>query len=270
MQISYLGPPGTYTEQAAHCWAPTAHLIPHNSIGGALRAVLDQGMDQAVVPVENSIEGTVGMTLDALWHLEGLQIQGALELPIAHALISYCSELALIQRVYSHPQALAQCQEWLGAFLPHAQQIPTASTTTALSYLSPDLPYAAIGSARAADLNQVPILVPLISDFADNRTRFWIVGRACLLDGERLALAFSPRRRGPGVLVQALLAFAVRGINLTRIESRPAKKALGEYVFFIELEGNQTQPLIREALEDLHLLTEDLKLLGAYRVRGAL
>jgi len=260
MDIAYLGPPGTFTEQAvlAYLAGQPAQLYPHHSIQGTLRAV-DQGkVDYAVVPVENSVEGSVGLTLDVMWNLVNLTVQAAIELPIAQALLSFSPEMSRITRVYSHAQALAQCQGWLELNLPLAQQIPSASTSEASQYLAQDYNYAAIASPRAAHLQNIPILQTAIQDYPDNRTRFWIVNRTLPnLVGERLSLAFSPRRRGPGVLMEALSLFAQRGINLTRIESRPSKKLMGEYVFFIDAEGKI--PLVQEALAQLSPLTEGLR-----------
>ncbi|WP_218082099.1 prephenate dehydratase [Anthocerotibacter panamensis] len=271
--LAYLGPPGTNTEAAALAYlgGKSVPLLPHNSIQGTLRAVLEGSAARAVVPVENSIEGSVGLTLDSLWNLPGLEVQAALELPITHALMGFSPDLAPVTRVYSHPQALAQCQGWLEVNLPQAQQVPTPSTTEALSYLTRDPGYSAIAAPRAACLCDIPILAVPINDYPDNRTRFWIVGRsitgAPARNGERLSLAFSPQRRGPGVLLAALQVFAVRGINLTRIESRPSKKLMGEYVFFLDVEGDEHQPAIQQALAELLPLTERLKRFGSYRIQ---
>ncbi len=266
--FAYLGPPGTNAETAAlsYLGMSTHPLIPHNSIQGTLQAVLKGEAEQAIVPVENSIEGSVGLTLDCLWHSTALHIQAAIELPITHALIGWSQDLIQVKRVYSHPQALAQCQGWLEAHLPQAAQIPTPSTSEALAYLqTPE--NSAIASSRAAYLYAIPILRETINDYPDNRTRFWIVGLADNAHpGERLSLAFSPQRQGAGVLVQALAVFAQRGLNLSRIESRPSKKLMGEYVFFVDVEGDSQQPLIQEALRELVPLTERLRLLGCYTV----
>lgn len=265
--IAYLGPAGTYSELAALTYQGQglAQLQPHHSIQGTLRAVAEGRVTQGVVPVENSIEGSVGLTLDMLWNLDGLTIQAAIELPITHALLGFSLSLTDIERVYSHPQALAQCQGWLEQYLPRADLIPLASTSQAVHSLVEDPKAAAIASPRAAQLHGVPILQAAIQDYPDNRTRFWVVGRAGLtMVGERLSLAFSPCRRGPGVLVESLKLFAERGINLTRIESRPSKKCLGEYVFFIDVQGDFSNPAMTMALQELALLTEELKVLGCY------
>jgi prephenate dehydratase len=224
-----------------------------------------------VVPVENSIEGRVGPTLDSLWRYEDLQVYRALELPISHALISWNRDPTAITKVYSHPQALAQCQGWLENHLPQASLIPLASTTEALAMLATEPQHGAIASLRAADIYQVPILAQGIQDYPDNRTRFWMVGRAGtppltvlpLAEESRLSLAFSPQRRGPGVLVEALQIFAREAINLSRIESRPSKKILGEYIFFLDALGDNIAP----ALAELTPLTERLRILGSYGIQ---
>jgi prephenate dehydratase len=183
--IAYLGPPGTYSEAAAIAYTTEQArrrgevplpLCPYPSIAQAIRAA-DQGeVDWAIVPVENSIQGSVAATLDGMWEASRLQIHMAVTLPIAHVLITHAPAVAAIQTVYSHPQALGQCQRWLKTRLPHAQLIPTNSTTEALQFSCADPTVAAIASQRAAQLYDIPILVSGISDYADNRTRFWVLG----------------------------------------------------------------------------------------------
>lgn len=273
-RIAHLGPSGTNTETAALIYAQwllqntkqTSLLCPYPSIAQTLKAVADQQVEIAVVPVENSIEGSVTVTLDTLWQLDRLQIQGALVLPIAHALLSCATSLAEIKTVYSHPQALAQCQVWLEQSLPSVQLIPTSSTTEALQLLPQDATIAAISSHRAADLYQLPILVASINDYPDNCTRFWIVSSQASPGGRHTSLAFSVGANVPGALVQPLQILAQRGINLSRIESRPTKRSLGDYVFFIDLEADIHELALQAALQELASHTEVLKLLGSYAI----
>jgi prephenate dehydratase len=269
LSIAHLGPSGTYTESAALQYAKmlsdTAELHPHTSIAQTLHAVADRQADIAVVPVENSIEGGVTFTLDTLWQLDQLQIQQALVLPISHALLSIATDLSDIKTVYSHPQALSQCQEWLVKFLPNAQLIPTNSTTEALQHLQePEM--AAISSQRAAQIYDLPILAKNINDRPDNCTRFWVLSLNPSTAGSHTSLAFSLLANKPGALVKALQIFGNRGINLSRIESRPTKRSLGDYLFFMDLEASFEDEALRSALVELQDYTETLKTFGSYGV----
>ncbi|BCL36760.1 prephenate dehydratase [Nostoc sp. MS1] len=282
LTIAHLGPPGTYAEQAAalyvnwltHTTESEAILYPCPSIAQSLQAVAAGKTELAVVPVENSIEGSVTMTMDTLWQLDSLQIHSALVLPIAHTLISCANSLDQIKAVYSHPQALAQCQGWLGAFLPNVQVIPINSTTEALQKLEQDLTIAAIASSRAAQLYNLPILARNINDYPENCTRFWVVSQAQAEVVHQLprqnpthtSIAFSVPANVPGALLKPLQIFAHLGINLSRIESRPTKRSLGEYLFFIDIESDVSTPQMETALAELNAYTEVLKIFGSYSV----
>jgi prephenate dehydratase len=282
LSIAHLGPPGTYAEQATVFYINwltrqtgiEAVLSPYPSISQSLQAVAVGETQLAVVPVENSIEGSVTMTMDTLWRLDSLQIKSALVMPIAHALISCATSLDNIKTVYSHPQALAQCQGWLEQFLPRVQLIRSNSTTEALQLLEHDLTIAAIASSRAAQLYNLPILANDINDYPENCTRFWVISRhevnasyhIPLPSPTHTSLAFSVPANVPGALVKPLQVFAQLGINLSRIESRPTKRSLGEYLFFIDLEANSTTPQMQSALTELATYTEILKILGSYNV----
>lgn len=274
ISIAYLGPPGTYTEAATLAYVHELEpemgsqslLSPYPSIVQTLQAVEQGEADLAVVPVENSIQGSVTVTLDMLWQSTTLQIQQALVLPIRHALLSRASDLETIQTVYSHPQALGQCQSWLEKFLPAAQLIPTGSTTEALPYLDKDDSLAVITSQRAAQLYDLPVLASAINDYPDNDTRFWVLGKQSSTGGSHTSLAFSTLANVPGALVKPLQVFASRGINLSRIESRPTKRSLGEYLFFIDFEADSCQEFVQSALQELASHTEILKIFGSYSV----
>jgi prephenate dehydratase len=273
VQIAHLGPPGTYTEAAALAYAnwlaevgQDSLLCPYSSIAQTLHAVTQQQADLAVVPVENSIQGSVAITLDTLWELDVLQIQRALILPITHTLLSHSNALESLQTVYSHPQALAQCQRWLERDLPHAQLIPTNSTTEALQHLANDISAGAIASERASQLYHLPILAQAINDYPDNCTRFWVLGLQPATSGDYISLGFSTPANVPGALVQPLSIFAQRGINLSRIESRPTKRSLGEYLFYIDLEANREDSSVQSALQELSIHTEVLKIFGNYSI----
>ncbi|XZO02644.1 MAG: prephenate dehydratase [Microcoleus sp.] len=303
ISIAHLGPVGTNAETAALAYVQwlsqetnwECTLYPYATISQALEASATGLVDLSVVPVENSIEGSVTVTLDTLWRLDRLRIQHALVLPISHALISKAESFNQIQKVYSHPQALAQCQSWLGKFIPLAQLIPANSTTESLDYLE-DTSVAVISAPRAAQLYNLPVLAHPINDYPDNYTRFWILGKEVeeldnveigvhppstksitksagklILDGSpsnctHTSLAFSVPANMPGALVKPLQVFASRGINLSRIESRPTKRSLGEYIFFMDVEANACHAVVRSALEELKTYTETLKIFGCYSV----
>ena len=272
LSLAFLGPTGTNSETAALAysdWLTSSRqqqstLCPYPSIALALKSVTQGQVAQAVVPIENSIEGSVTVVLDTLWQSKNLQVHQELTIPIFHGLLSYASSLEQIKTVYSHPQGLAQCQKWLENFLPQVQLIPTKSTTEGIKFLQDDLTAAAVSSPRAAELYQVPLLAPDIKDRPDNCTRFWIVSSEKSDRGNYLSLAFSLPENAPGALVKALKIFALKEINLSKIESRPSKRLLGEYIFFIDLEGNSHTPKIKEALSELSDCTEILKIFGNY------
>lgn len=298
MSIAHLGPPGTYAEQAALAYVKWVHqqtgqealLCPYPSIARTLLAVAQGQAELAVVPVENSIEGSVTITLDMLWQLDKLHIQLALVLPIAHTLLSRAQSLESVQTVYSHPQALAQCQGWLEKFLPSVQLIPTNSTTEALQQLDQDWTAAAVSSLRASQLYNLPVLASQLNDYADNCTRFWVIGPTQSRSGSynkplaktgfvyesatnredfcqrfsHTTLAFGVPANAPGALVKPLQVFAERDINLSRIESRPTKRSLGDYLFFIDLEADINSAAVQSALKELTAYTEVLKIFGSY------
>ena len=272
LSLAYLGPTGTNSETAALAYADwlsnqyqqQSTLCPYPSMAMALQSVAKGKIERAVVPVENSIEGSVTLVLDTLWQADNLQIHQELTIPILHGLLSYANQLAEIKTVYSHPQGLAQCQKWLEKFLPQVQLIPMKSTTEGISFLKDDPSAAAVASPRAAELYGVPLLEKDIKDRPDNCTRFWIVSRDESKIGSHLSLAFSLPENAPGALMKSLEIFARREINLSKIESRPSKRSLGEYIFFIDLEGNSQDTQIKEALTELDRCTEVLKIFGNY------
>ncbi|MGI0481291.1 prephenate dehydratase [Geminocystis sp. CENA526] len=272
--IAHLGPNGTYSEVATLCYAQylkdtqgiESQLIPIPSISQTLRTLTEGKADMAIVPVENSIEGTVAITLDTLWELEGLHIQQGITIPIVHNLLSKASSNADIKTVYSHPQALAQCQKWLEKNLPQAVLIPANSTTEALHHLSHEPSSGAIASSRAAHLYNLPIREDNINDYPDNCTRFWVVSRDKHDHGDCVSLGFSFQANIPGVLVKPLQIFANQQINLTKIESRPTKRSLGEYLFFVDLARNTSQSSIQSALQELATVTKTLRVLGNYDI----
>lgn len=272
MRIAHLGPAGTNSEAAALIFqewlgAATSEdltLIACQSIAQSLYTLAQGEATWAVVPVENSIQGSVAVALDLVWELHPLSICHQIILPIHHALISFAPDFGAIKEVHSHPQALAQCQRWLEKHLHHATLLEANSTTEVLGRLRNQPEIAAIASPRAAKLYELPMMVDAIGDFPQNCTRFWVLGKTAQTTGEVISLAFTLPAKIPGVLVHALEVFARRKINLSRIESRPTKRSLGEYLFFIDLDGSLTNPDVQAALEELQAHTEILKILGNY------
>ncbi|MGK7896304.1 MAG: prephenate dehydratase [Xenococcus sp. (in: cyanobacteria)] len=272
ISLAHLGPTGTYSETAAlayAAWLATNQnqevvFAPQPSIALALNAVADKECDYAVVPVENSIEGSVTTTLDSLWQRSNLKILRGFTIPIAHMLLSRNNSLTEITTVYSHPQALGQCQQWLKTHLPQVKLVPTNSTAEAIKFPQQDLQVAAIASGRAAQLYKIPILKSKINDRPDNCTRFLVIGLENSNQGNYISLAFSLPQNVPGALVKPLQIFATRNINLSKIESRPTKRSLGEYLFYLDLEGSMADSKVKYALEELTKYTEVLKVFGNY------
>ncbi|WP_030006892.1 prephenate dehydratase [Picosynechococcus sp. NKBG042902] len=273
IKIAHLGPAGTNAEAAAQTYqgwlqreqSPAVDLVPCQSIAQSLYALAHDEVQLAVIPVENSIQGSVAIALDLVWELHPLSICHQIILPIHHALISFAPDFSEIKEVRSHPQALAQCQRWLEKHLPHAALIEANSTTAVLGSLKDNPHLGAIAAPRAAHLYHLPIVVDAIGDFPQNCTRFWVLGKDVQTAGDVISLAFTLPAKIPGVLVSALEVFARRKINLSRIESRPTKRSLGEYLFFVDLDGCLTNPDVQAALTELQTHTEILKILGNYR-----
>jgi len=194
--------------------------------------------EAAVVPIENSVEGGVTSSLDALWRHKNLFIHRALVIPIRHSLLS-SGELSTISEVLSHPQALAQCSNWLNENIPNAVHLPTNSTAEAIRMVRGSQFRAAIGSKEASE--ELNILAYPINDIEGNCTRFVLLSKNDLkTEGNKASIAFSLKSNSPGALLEALNCVANLGLNLSRIESRPSKRELGEYVFFIDLDLNST------------------------------
>ena len=276
LTLAYLGPKGTYSQLAALAYSleleqqrqESVILRAFPSIPKAMQATATGETTLTIVPVENSIEGGVTTTLDTLWRLETLRVHRALVMPIRHGFLSYASGLDQIHTVYSHPQALSQCQNWLEQQVPQATLVPTSSTTEALQHLADNPTIAAIASEWAAELYDLPILAHDINDLADNCTKFWVLGPPDSLvapaAGTYTSLAFTLPVNAPGALLKPLQVFSHHAINLSRIESRPAKRALGDYLFFVDLEADCHQDKTLQAIQELSQCTEQLMDFGSY------
>jgi prephenate dehydratase len=270
MRIAYLGPPGTFSEEAVtRCeLAGGDEPMPCASFPDAWDAVLAGRADAALLPVENSIEGAIGTTLDLLVHRSGLMILRELLLPVQQQLLAAPgTTLSQVIRVLSHPQPLGQCARFLRERLPGARLEATHSTADAAIQVSQGLAgAAAIGSRAAAGRYGLSIIAESIQDSDENTTRFVLVARqdAPPTGRDRTSIAFTMDRDRPGGLYEVMGEFASRGINLSKIESRPMKQALGHYVFFVDFEGHRLDAPSAAALESVRRRVHQFHLLGSY------
>ncbi len=240
-RVAFLGPEGTYAEQAAFAMSKLENmhkpeLVPCTGIHNVFEQISQQSCEFGVVPIENSVEGGVTSSLDALWIHPELFIHRALVLPIQHALLGN-SSIEDISEVLSHPQALAQCRSWLSKNIPNAFLLPTSSTAEAVKMISGSKFRAAIASRKAIKGQEIQELAFPINDLPGNRTRFVLLHKHKIKStGGIGSIAFSLHANKPGALLKALSCLADLRLNMSRIESRPSKRELGEYVFFIDLE----------------------------------
>ncbi len=272
--VAYLGPPGTHTEEALLASAPgPVQREPRATLHETVMAVQLGETDRAVVPIENSLEGGVAATLDALaGPADGVRIVAEVVHPIHHNLIARAgTELSAVRKVLSIPHATGQCARFLEANLPAAERLDVTSTAEAVRIVSQsDEPWAALGSALAAELYGCRILAEAVEDRDDNRTRFvWLAPAAhAVPPGDGAATTsivfWGFNDESPGALVSVLGELSSRGINLTRIESRPRRVRLGHYMFFADLDGSTADPHVAEALEALEARVHELRLLGSY------
>jgi len=268
-KLAYLGPAGTHTEAAAMQHDNTAILLPHSSIRDIYQSVVNGVADQGIVPIENSLQGSVTDTLDILIQETALLIHQELIIKIEHSLIAKPgTDPKTINTIYSHPQALGQCKLFLDHHFPKATRVASLSTASAVEeVLNPQSANsAAIGNRRAALLYEAEILSDNIQDSQGNATRFVVLDREdhkpTGRDKTSLSIAFEGDR--PGLLYYSLGEFARRDINLSKVESRPNRETLGRYVFLIDLEGHQTQEHVLDALQALRSHTASVKILGSY------
>ena len=268
LKLAYLGPPGTFTEEAALRYDPTAERLPFLSIPAVAAGVASKMVDEGVVPIENSLEGSVTDTLDLLIHESTLLIRQELVLPIEHCLlVKPGTEVQEIQAIYSHPQALAQCRRFLERCFPQAQAVAALSTAAAVEEMQRSTAVAgAIATARAAELYGAEVLGRGIQDNPANLTRFVVLAHTDHppTGRDKTSLCFSFAEDRPGILHGVLQEFAQRNINLTKIESRPTKQSLGEYIFLIDVEGHKTDPLVAEVLDQIRAHVALLKIFGSY------
>jgi prephenate dehydratase len=269
MPYAYLGPEGTFTEAALHAVKEGADPLPCPTIQAALAAVRDGTAERAVVPIESSVEGVVTATLDDLANGTGLVIEAELQIPIAFALLARPgTALADVKRVGGHPQAMPQCRGWLAANLPDSEWVPAPSNADAARQVADSSLDAALAGAFAADRYGLEILANDVHDRASAVTRFVVVAPPGPLPAptgiDRTSLAAFLAEDHPGALLEILTEFAVRGINLTTIQSRPTGDRLGQYYFFVDCEGHVDDARVGEALMGLRRVCEQVRFLGSY------
>jgi prephenate dehydratase len=280
MRVGYLGPEGTFTHEAllgATGGGEGLELVPLTTVYDTIMAVEEGSVQRALVPIENSVEGGVNATLDTLAiEAEGVSIVGELVRPIQHALIARGPlELSEISTLVSHPQPLAQCAHFIRAELPGARVIAASSTAESVRIVSEDDgPWAALGNRLAAQRYGCIVLRDGVEDEAGNETRFvWLATTApgggidddIAMGRWKTAVVFwGAGSEAPGWLVSCLSELASRDVNMTRIESRPRKRGLGQYMFFADFEGRDSEPRVTEALEALRGHVSVLRVLGSF------
>ncbi|MFQ5880459.1 MAG: prephenate dehydratase [Dehalococcoidia bacterium] len=266
-RIAYLGPPGTFTEEAALRYDPSAQILPFQSFA-AVAAAVDSGMaDEGVMAIENSLSGSVTETLDILIHESPLSIRRELVLPIEHHLLAPPgTQPEAVKVILSHPQALAQCRRFLERCFPKTEMVAALSTTAAVEEMLTRDGAAAIGTRRAAQIYGAHTLARSIQDQQANVTRFVVVAVEDHppTGDDKTSLAFSFADDRPGLLVSVLQEFSGRNINLSKVETRPTKERLGEYIFLLDVAGHRTDPPVAEALEQARQKVSFFRVFGSY------
>jgi chorismate mutase/prephenate dehydratase len=267
LRVAYLGPHGTFSEAAVlQRFGQASEGLPTASIDGVFAAVEGGAANYGMVPVENSTEGAIGRTLDLLLN-SNLKICGEVLLQVHQCLLSNENDLSLVRKVYSHPQSFGQCQGWLNANLPHAERITASSNADAARLAAEELFAAAIAGAQAAAHFKLKLLAQNIEDDARNTTRFLVLGNQQVAPSgnDKTSLVLSAPNR-PGAVHDLLVPLARHGVSMTRLESRPARSGLWEYVFYIDIEGHQEDEKVAAALAELKQAAAFVKVLGSYPV----
>jgi prephenate dehydratase len=274
--VAFLGPPGTFTEEALLGQADLAEadLLAFSSMPDVLAAVAGGAADLGFVPIENSIEGTVRLTLDSLIFEHELLIQREVVLPIRENLLAPPGlGLADVRRVVSFPEALAQCRQFFARELPGVELVAATSTAEAVRQVGEERPpgTAALGTALAAKLYGLEILAADVEDHEENTTRFVLVARDGIPPAtghDKTSIVCFQHSDQPGSLHAILGQFTARNINLTKLASRPTKRALGDYCFIIDFTGHVEDEVVADCLRDLHAQLREVKFLGSYPAAG--
>lgn len=267
-RYAFLGPSGTFSEEALLSMdIPNLEPVPCSTIEDVFVTVESGRAEAGIVPIENSIEGSVNATLDALAFDSRLTIQHEVVMPITHMLVAGPdTRLEDIKVIASHPHATAQCRRWLNTHLMGRAVTAMNSTAEAVQRAVFEPGVAAVATRLAAELHGGTILAEGIGDYADNKTRFVVVGRSTpeRTGTDKTTLVLFMYEDRPGALLMILSEFAYGDINLTKIQSRPTKRALGEYMFFADLQGHVSDPPVALALDCLRLKLREVKVLGSY------
>lgn len=267
LSVAYLGPAGTFSEQATlKRFGSAVHGEPCTTIDDVFRTVEGGAAQYGMVPVENSTEGAVGRTLDLLLN-SNLKICGEVMLQVHQCVLSNENDLAVIRKVYSHPQSFGQCQGWLNTHLPHAERITASSNADAARLAASESFAAAIGGVQAAEHFHLKVLAQNIEDDPRNTTRFLVIGKQEVAPSgsDKTSLVLSAANR-PGAVHDLLTPLARHEVSMTRLESRPARSGLWEYVFYMDIEGHQQEARVAAALEELKQAAAFVKILGSYPV----
>ena len=265
LTISFLGPSGTFSEEATiKHFGENVKSIPTNSIDEVFNNVQSSKVHYGVVPIENSTEGGISRTLDLLL-MKDLKICGEITLPIHHCLISKSKDLKKIKSIYAHGQSLAQCHDWIANNLPNAEKITVLSNAEGAKIASKEKHSAAIASERAASIFKLNILQSHIEDEPNNTTRFLILSDQEIAPSgnDKTSIVVTTKNK-PGAIVDLIQPFASRRVSLTKLESRPSKIGMWEYVFFIDVEGHKNNPKVKLSLADLEKKSSFMKFLGSY------
>lgn len=265
LTVVYLGPPATHTHLSCiERFGSSIRTLPMESIQEVFETIEREKANYGVVPIENSTEGVVNNTLDMFIESE-VKICGEILIRISHDLLSKTGRTEDIQKIYSHPQALAQCRQWLRKGLPHVALYETVSTASAAQKATEDSNAAAIASSFAGHLYGLKVIASQIEDYLHNYTRFWVLGQQMRerTGKDKTSILFSISHI-PGSLYQLLKPFSEKGINLTKIESRPIKNRPWEYIFFLDFEGHLMDPPIQEAMAEMKENLLFFKYLGSY------
>ncbi|MDQ4132691.1 MAG: prephenate dehydratase [Actinomycetota bacterium] len=275
-RVAFLGPPGTFTEEALLNEPDLAagELVPLRSMPEVLAATEAGEVEIGFVALENSIEGTVRLVLDALIFHHDLLIQREVVMSIhQHVLGPPGMSLADVKRVVSFPDALSQCQEFFARELPHVEIVAANSTAEAVQYVGTERPEgtAALGSSLAGKLYGLNVVAPDVEDHAENKTRFVVVANSGIpprTGHDKTSVVCFQQSDRPGSLQAILGQFAARDINLTKLESRPTKHSLGDYCFIIDMEGHVDDAVVADCLHTLHAMLPQVKFLGSYPAAG--
>ncbi len=265
LKVSYLGPRATFTHLACiRKFGSSAQYLPTTSITDVFNEVERGRADFGVVPIENSTEGVVNHTLD-MFIDSNLQIYGEALLEVSHNLLSKCDSLAAVKKIYSHPQAIAQCRQWLETNLPNVPYSEVHSTARAAEICTEEPSAAAIASELAGQIYGLKVLKPRIEDNINNYTRFLVLSlKAPERTGKDKTSVMLSVKDKVGALYDLLRPFASHGTNLTKIESRPSRRKAWEYIFFIDLEGHIEEDRVKRALDEIKPRCLFLKILGSY------